>query len=181
MHLILKTIIVYECLGSSLICIKVAHQSTILIALSVRLSVEVSIMGFRSLTDTQTNGQDLSVVHVRFRIDGHDLSVVHVRFRAATAVVMLPQIHRHYSSFRKSPSSHGCFSSQLIATTGACCGVCLDFCFTFILCFLFVPSFTAIEISSSVLESTVALCRCFGATILAVLRTKFHSKAQETA
>jgi hypothetical protein len=32
---------------------------------------------------------------------------------------MLPQIHRHCSSFRKSPSSRGCFSSQLIATTGA--------------------------------------------------------------
>ncbi len=46
--------------------------------------------------------------------------------------------------------------SQLIATTGARCGVCLDFCFTLILCFLFAPSFTAVEISSSVLESTAA-------------------------
>jgi hypothetical protein len=44
----------------------------------------------------------------------------------------------------------------LIATTGARCGVCLDFCFTLILCFLFAPSFTAVQISSSVLESTAA-------------------------
>jgi hypothetical protein len=33
----------------------------------------------------------------------------------------------------------------LIATTGARYGVCLDFCFTLILCFLFAPSFTAVE------------------------------------
>jgi hypothetical protein len=69
---------------------------------------------------------------------------------------MLPQIHRHCSSFRKSPSSRGCFNNQLIATTGARCGVCLDFCFTLILYFLFAPSFTTIEISSYVLESTAA-------------------------
>ncbi len=69
---------------------------------------------------------------------------------------MLPQIHRHCSSFRKSPSSRGCFSNQLIATTGARCGVCLDFCFTLILCFLFAPSVINVEISSSILESTTA-------------------------
>ncbi len=44
----------------------------------------------------------------------------------------------------------------VVATTGARCGVCLDFCFTLMLCFLFAPSFTAVEISSSVLESTAA-------------------------
>jgi hypothetical protein len=44
----------------------------------------------------------------------------------------------------------------LIATTGTCCGVCLDFCFTLILCFLFAPSFTVVEISSYVLKSTAA-------------------------
>ncbi len=35
--------------------------------MSVCLSVEVSILGFRTLTDRRTNRQDLSVVHVRFR------------------------------------------------------------------------------------------------------------------
>ncbi len=66
-----------------------------------------------------------------------------------------------YSSFWKSPSSHGYFSSQLIATTGARYGVCLDFCFTLILCFLFVPYFTAVEISSFVLESTSRIVSLF--------------------
>jgi hypothetical protein len=107
---------------------------------------------------------------------------------------MLPQIHRHCSSFWKSPSSrpfprsnyrrrcclkstatavrfanlqaHVCFRttpavvdvasnpsplefipeiSKLLRTTGARCGVCLDFCFSLILCFLFAPSFIAVE------------------------------------
>jgi hypothetical protein len=39
--------------------------------------------------------------------------------------LMLSQIH-HCSPFWKSPNSCGCFSSQLIATTGTRCGVRLD-------------------------------------------------------
>jgi hypothetical protein len=138
-----------------------------------QIMTRLSVSLLRSWNSNHDPSVRLSIVHVRFRAATVVVNVASnpPPLQFVPEISKLPRMLQQLvgsgtlqapvdasvaSWFRKSPSSRRCFSSQLIATTGARCGVCLDFCFTLILCFLFAPSFTVVEISSYVLESTVA-------------------------